>query len=75
MVVFRILFGYDGDSGIELQCYSETRVMSLFIVGSFPRVRTMVRFWCLGRIMELIGICFDFESCCHVRVSASCSSG
>ena len=60
---------------IELQCYSETRVTSLLIVGSFPRVRAMVRVRCLGRITELIGACLDFVSCCDVRVSASFGSG
>ena len=60
---------------IELQCYSETMVTSFFIVGSFQKVRAMVRLWCLGRISELIGIHLEFESCCDVTVTVSCGSG
>ena len=71
MSPFSSRFCCEGEGEIELHCYSETWVMSIYMVRYVPRVRAMLRVQCLGGITALKRFQLDFESYCDVRVSGS----
>ena len=69
LVTFLIWVCWKGDSEIELQCYSETWVMSIYMLRSVLSVKTRVRFHCVGRFTGLIQFRVQLWSGCDGRVS------
>ena len=73
MITLRFQFWCQGDSEIELQCYSDTRVTSISMVGYIPWLNVLVRVRRFWTFMALIGLHLEIASCCDVRVSARLS--
>ena len=69
LVIFLIWFSWEGDSEIELQCYSETWVMSISMLRLVPSVKVRVRFHCVGTFTCLIWFRVELRSGCDGRVS------
>ena len=69
LVTFLIWVCCEGDSEIELQCYSETWVTSISMVRSVLSVKARVKFCGVGRFMGLIWFRVELHSGCDGRVS------
>ena len=75
LVTFLIWVCWEGDSEIELQCYSETWVTSISMVRLVLSVKARVRFHCVGRFTGLRRFGVELQSGCNGRVSTKLCLG